>query len=621
MADSKKLFGDFPPVPRQKWEEKIQEDLKGAPYKKLITRTPEGIEVKPYYHAEDLKDLNYLETLPNQFPYLRSARIQLNDWEIREDIIVQNIKEANKKALNSLNKGATALAFFLNDDTDFIENDYKALMDDIFFECIYVHFITHRHSSAVLDFINNAIKEKEIAGDRIMGSVSFDPLGYMNQFGSLPDSLENNIKHLADNIRNYSSDLPFLKMLTINGEYVHNAGGSIVQELAVSLSQVAEYVDRLSDEGMSIDEIAPLFQFNFATGTSYFMEIAKNRAARVLFAKLIRAWEPEKERSFRIYIHNTTSEWNQTIYDPYVNMLRGTTESMSAVLGGSNSLSVTPFDKSFRETTPFSERIARNTQIILKEEAHLNKVVDPAGGAYYIENLTHSLIEESWKVFLEIEDQGGYYEALDKGYIQEMLKDTARERDMKIANRREVLLGTNQYPDSTETIHEDFKPEIAFDAGTSSEKTEFEKFEKYRGAMAFEDLRLRVERSGKIPLVFMLTYGHPVWRKARAGFASGFFACGGYNINENPGFKSVDEGMKAAKEAKADVIVLCSSDEEYLQMTREAVKSNEDALLVIAGYPKDSLDEIKSEGIEKFIHVKSNLLEELKAFNSELGIK
>lgn len=621
MNNSKKLFGEFPPVSKQEWEDKIHQDLKGAPYKKLITKTKEGIDIKPYYHSEDLKDLEYLEKLPNRFPYTRSNKIQLNDWEIREDIEVEDIAIANNKALNALNRGATALAFILPDDRDFSRSDFDKLLEGVYFECIYIHFITSRHSALIVDYIVTAIKEKDITGDKIMGSVSIDPLGFLNQNGFLPNRLEDEIKNIGELIRKSAKELPFLKLLTINGEYVHNAGGSIVQELGVSLAQVAEYVDRLTEEGLTVDEIAPAFQFNFAIGSSYFMEIAKNRVARMLFAHLIRSWEPEAERSFRVYIHSKTSEWNQTIYDPYVNMLRGTTESMSAVLGGANSLTVTPFDKPFRKTTTFSERIARNTQIILKEEAHLNKVVDPGGGAYYIESLTDAIAEESWKFFLEIEEQGGYTEALHKGFIQRMIKETARTRDINIANRKEVLLGTNQYPNSTETIHEDFKPQIAFDTNTELEETEFEKFEKYRGAMVFEDLRLKVERSGKVPVVFLLTFGNPAWRKARAGFASGFFACGGYNIIENPGFESVEDGMKAAKEAKADIVVLCSSDEKYPEMAKEAVKMKDKSILVLAGYPKDQIREIKEQGIEYFIHVKSNVLEELKAFNSKLGIK
>ncbi|MGC9343659.1 MAG: methylmalonyl-CoA mutase family protein, partial [Bacteroidales bacterium] len=253
---------------------------------------------------------------------------------------------------------------------------------------------------------------------------------------------------------------------------------------------------------------------------------------------------------------------------------------------------------------------------------HINKVVDPAGGSYYIESLTDSIAEEAWKVFLDIEEKGGYIKALKTGYIQNMVKETARERVMNIATRREVLLGTNQYPDSTETIHEDFNPDIAFPVSGKKESKGIEKFEKYRGAMAFEDLRLKVEKSDKTPVVFMLTYGNLNWRKARAGFASGFFACAGYDIVDNLGFESIEEGMQAAQKAKADIIVLCSSDEEYPEMVKKASAENKlKSILVIAGYPKDNLEEIKKEGVEHFVHVKSNVLEELKSYNKAMGIK
>jgi methylmalonyl-CoA mutase len=621
MGKPKKLFAEFPPVSRQQWEDKITEDLKGAPYEKLITRTPEGIDIKPYYHSDDLNGLEYLDALPGKFPFTRSGKIQLNDWEIRQDIYVESITESNKKALHALNWGATALGFIIPDDIDLTQEKFDLLLEGIFFECIHINFITHTHSHKILKYLLASLKERGIEGNRIIGSVSGDPLGYFCEKGYFQGKMDQEFKMLAELIKESGSVMPFFKTIPVNAALIHNAGGSAVQELGFALASFSEYLTKLTEEGLNPDEIAPFFQLNLATGSSYFMEIAKIRAARLLFANLTKAWGTKIERANRIYIHSTTSGWNQTLYDPYVNMLRGTTESMSAALGGADSITVLPFDSPFRKTTKFSERIARNTQVILKEEAHLNKVVDPAGGSYYIEKLTDSIADQAWKLFLEIEEQGGLIMSLQSGLLQEKVKETARKRDMNIATRREVLLGTNQYPNNTEKVHEDYTPEIAFPGERKSGKEEIEKFKKYRGAMAFEDLRLKVEKSGKTPVVFMLTYGNLNWRKARAGFASGFFACAGYNIVDNLGFDSVEEGMKAANNANADIIVLCSSDEEYLEMARKAKNENKsDSILVVAGYPKESLEEIKKEGIEHFIHVKSNVLEDLKSINTALGI-
>ena len=619
MGKSNRLFGEFPPVTKQQWAEIIQKDLKGAPYKKLISKTPEGIDIKPYYHSDDMQGLDYLDTLPGNFPYTRSGKIQLNEWEIRQDIHVEDISVANKKAIHALHWGATALGFILPDEKERTRNDFDNLLKGIYFECIHINFVTTSQSASIVNYLQQAVMEKNIPGERIIGSTGNDILGFLSTNGYLHGNYEKSIDDLATLVKGSASIFPFLKTLPIHAYHTHNAGGSAVQELGIALALVSEYTDKLTAKGLNIDEIAPYFQLNFASGPSYFMEIAKYRAARLLFANLVKAWEPKSENSLRTYIHCTTSAWNQTVYDPYVNMLRGTTESMSSVLGGIDSLTVLPFDTAFRKTTKFSERIARNIQIILKEEAHLNKVVDPAGGSYYIENLTNTLAEEAWKVFLHIEDNGGFYEALKKGTIQQMLKETARQRDMNIAVRREILLGTNQYPNNQETIHEDFNHSIAFPEASGSHAKEMEPIETYRGSMAFEKLRLKTEKAQKKPVVFLLTYGNLAMRKARAGFASGFFACAGYEIIDNAGFETVEEGLEFAAQADADIIVFCSSDEEYPAMASAATQPGK-RIIVIAGYPQDSLEELKGMGIKHFIHLKSNVLEELKEFHRALGI-
>jgi len=622
MGKSQKLFSEFPPVTKQAWENKINQDLKGAPYKKLITKTPEGIDIKPYYHKDDMEGIEYLNSLPGQFPYNRSTKIQLNDWEIRQDIVVHDIKLANKTAVDALNKAATSLGFIIPDELKLNAEKLDGLLDGIYYECIHINFITDNQAGIILEYLQKSLEEKKIPGDRLIGSVSSDPLGQLSVYGKLNTSTEREIEDLAKKVGNTSSVMPFLKTISINADHFHNAGASAVEEIAFALSQISDYISLLTEKGLSIDEIAPAFQINFATGSTYFMEIAKIRATRLLFAHLVKAWDPKADRSMRVYIHSTTSKWNQTIYDPYVNMLRGTTESMSAAIGGADSITVLPFGHSFRKPTVFSERIARNTQVILKEEAHLNKVVDPAGGSYYIESLTDSLANESWKLFLEVEEEGGYLKALEKGSIQERIKNTARKRDLKIALGREVLLGTNKYPDNNEKLHEDYNPQTHSSQKSATAENGIQCLENYRGAEAFEEMRMKAEKSGKDPVVFHLTYGNLNWRKARAGFSYGFFAAAGYRIIDNLGFKTVSEGMKAAAEAGADIIVLCSSDEEYPEIVPEAVKNNSrNSILVIAGYPKEHIDDLTDQGIKDYIHVKSNILETLKNFNSRLGIK
>ena len=318
-------------------------------------------------------------------------------------------------------------------------------------------------------------------------------------------------------------------------------------------------------------------------------------------------------------IHAETSKWNQTIYDPYVNMLRGTTEAMSATIAGVDSLTVVPFDAAYRQPTEFSDRIARNAQLLLKEEAHFDLVVDPSAGSYYIETLTDSIAKAAWELFKQAEEKGGYVAAFTAGFVQETIKATAQKRDMNIATRRDILLGTNQYPNFTEVA----EAEVTLEAITRAEAKKgavAETLAPYRGAMAFEALRFKTDKSGKEPKAFMLTIGALAMRRARAQFACNFFACAGLRTIDHNGYASVEEGVKAALEAKADVVVICSSDDEYTTYAPEAYEMLKGkAIFVVAGAPACE-EELKAKGITNFISVKSNVLETLKGYQTQLGI-
>lgn len=340
----------------------------------------------------------------------------------------------------------------------------------------------------------------------------------------------------------------------------------------------------------------------------------------MLWAKIAEAHNPREGKSTQAYIHSCTSEWNQTIYDPYVNVLRATTESMSAIMGGTDSLTVRPFDYAYKTTSKFSGRIARNIQIILKEEAYLDKIRDPGAGSYYIENLTDSIVNEAWKLFLTIENEGGYLEALKKGIIQNDIEAIQTLRKKNIASRKEVFLGTNQFPNILEKVRDEIVSEIAFPENSTTDY-KVKPVKRFRGSEEFEKLRLAVENHpfGK-PKVFLLTYGNPVMRKARADFSLNFFSCAGYEVINNQGFDSAKEGVEAAIKAKANIIVVCSSDEEYVRFAPEVNQLlNQKAYLVVAGAPS-CMEELKKNGIEDFIHVKSNVLEVLTRFHKKLDI-
>ena len=432
----KKLFTEFPQVSTKEWEGVIKADLKGADYeKKLIQKTYEGFQVKPYYRSEDLKKVDYLDTLPGKFPFTRGSNKDGNNWHIRQDIIVDDIKNANKKALDVLMKGVTSLGFILNPKFEPTIDDIEQLCENIYADAVELNFICFHNSIEVVQHVVKLVKKYNRELDKINGSVDFDPIGQYVLKGSFSESAEASFD-LAKNMIETAGLLPNFKVITVNGQFFQNAGATIVEELSFSLAQGVSYLTELTDRGLSINDIAPRMKFQFAVGSNYFMEIAKIRAARMLWAQIVHAYGPCCDSKAKMYIHSTTSNWNKTIYDAHVNMLRTTTESMSSIIGGSDSLTVNPYNAIFEQSTEFSERIARNQQLLLKEESYFDKVVDPASGSYYIENLTDSIAEEAWKLFLEVQEKGGFLEAFKSGLIQKIIKDTAQKRDMDIATRK-----------------------------------------------------------------------------------------------------------------------------------------------------------------------------------------
>ena len=628
MADNKneKLFSEFPPADTSRWEAEIDKDLKGAAYeKKLIWHSSEGIDVRPYYRKEDTGKQEFSDIQPGVFPFIRGTHDGSNNWEIRQDIKLEDIDIANQKSLFILDRGISSLGFVTSPEKGKMilrsQEDFRRLMKDIYFDCINLYFVCGNNAPEIVKMIAAEADVKKMEPQRLIGAVDFDPLGYLTIRGNWDSDEDTDLNALKGLIEFAAEKLPNYRVLGINGYFFGNAGASIVQELGYSLAMANDYFARLTEYGLSPDTIAAHLQFNFGVGSNYFMEIAKLRAARYLWAKIIEVYHAANEASSKAFIHSFTSEWNQTVYDPYVNLLRATTESMSAVLGGTDSLTVRPFDRAYKQVSKFSARLGRNIQIILKEESYLDKVIDPAAGSYYIENLTRSVIEESWKIFLKTEEAGGYLEALKKGIVQDDIESTAGKRNDLIATRREIVLGTNQYPNFNETVKDTLVEEIVFPNGKFSGNL-VRPIKKYRASMEFERLRLAAENLGKgRPLAFMLTMGDPVMRKARSAFSCNFFACGGYQVIDNPGFDTANEGVKTAIDAKADIVVLCSSDEEYATLAPTVARLLQNkAIFVVAGAP-DCMPDLRKQGIENFIHVRSDVLDTLKEFHQKLGIK
>jgi methylmalonyl-CoA mutase len=619
MDNKERLFDSFPPVTTREWMDKILSDLKGADFnKKLVWKTNEGFDVRPFYRMEDTSGLPYMNTLPGEYPWLRGTRPE-NDWYIRQDIEVSDYRQANRKALYLLERGVNSLGFNIYDPESVCEENFKMLLKGICQDKTELNFICN---GKAIEIVENLIKESQsqaCSPDSIKGAVETDPIGRLMINGKLCIPVDAGLDYLASLFRKASS-VPHLHVLQINASLFGNSGAGIVEELAFAISMAVEYLSQLTSRDISAEYAASRMRFSFDTGSDYFMEIAGLRAARLLWSAVAEAYRPQNAGSFKMMIHCVTTQWNNTIYDPYVNLLRTQTAAMSASLGGAGSITVLPFDIVFRKPGEFSERIARNQQLLLKEEAHFDKVTDPAAGSYFIENLTRMVADASWKLFLDVEEMGGFLEALKEGFIQDRLARSAERRKEDIARRREILLGTNLYPDTDETIG-GIDTETIFNRTSRGDDLLVVPISVTRGAEDFERIRLAVDAAVHRPSVFLLETGDPVMRRARAQFSSAFFACAGYKIMDSNSFCNVEEGMNVAAESKADIIVICSSDDEYPEIAPSVYERLRDrAIIVVAGSPP-CIEELKAGGIEHFISVRSDIVAELKKFNRLTGIE
>jgi methylmalonyl-CoA mutase len=381
----------------------------------------------------------------------------------------------------------------------------------------------------------------------------------------------------------------------IRADLVLEAGADAIQQLGIALAAGVEKLAKLCED-RPVDIAAREIEFVFAVGSTYFFEIAKLRAARMLWSQVVAAFSPTDLASCRMDLHVRTARLNKSVCDPYTNVLRVTTEAMSAAIGGCETLTVQPFG--------FDDHLALGVQRVLAEEAHLNAVADPAGGSYYIEALTASLAREAWKLFQRIEAAGGYSEALKAGWLAQEIAKTRTAREKAVSSRRKALVGVNNYPDLNG------KP---LEAAPTPE-TAPAPFAQFRLAEPFEEIRERTARhareTGHAPRVLLLKRGDVKMRTARANFALNFLGCAGFEITESEDYAG----------SNADLLVLCSSDPEYLPFAQEVCAAVK-VPVIVAGNPKDQIDALKAAGVQGLIHIASDAVDTLTEWQNRLGVR
>lgn len=691
MENENKLFEEFKPSTYQEWYVEAEKLLKGAPFdKKMLTKTPEGITLKPIYNKEDM---TFDVSLPGFDDYVRgtcSAGNKATPWKISQELCAGTPEEFNAKALDALNKGQTSLEIVLDEasanavDADKSEKckvahkglsissaaDFDVALKGIETDCIELNIHTASASADIASALYASQK-----GKNLKGGIFFDPISQLAKTGKLNRSIDcamNEMFAVASyNVKNQ----PAFTAIGVDTMAYSSAGASAVEELGSAFATAVTYIRAMLDKGMTIDEVASQIRFRVSLGGNFFMEIAKIRAARMIWAKIIAEFGGN-EQSQKIKLGARTAIYNKTVYDPYVNMLRTATEAFSGVVGGVDSMTVGAFDEIIRNPDEFSERIARNQQIILQEECNLTDVIDPAGGSYYVENLTRELAAKVWEFFAKIEEQGGILKALEAGFVQDAIATTAAGKKKLYDTRRSSVVGTNNYANMSEELLEKGECKCAelFDARSKkvasarkdividlagatgadaiaklveyasqgatisalesaicncSASTEVKALNIHRAVEHFEALRKASAdykaKNGFGPKLFLATMGPLIQHKIRADFIRGFFEVGGFEVIYPNGFENGEDAAKAFAESGAKFAVICSTDDTYPTLVPEVTKAikavKADAKVFLAGIPAPEAEPAyKEAGLDGSVNIKSNNYETLKSMLAEIGV-
>ena len=451
------------------WLELAQRELKGKDPASLERMSAEGIPVKPLYTARDLESLAHVDTLPGLFPYLRGpyATMYTNrPWTIRQYAGFSTAEASNafyRKALESGQKGLSVafdLATHRGYDSDHPRvvgdvgkagvaidsvEDMKILFQGIPLDTMSVSMTMNGAVIPILAMFIVAAEEQGVSREKLSGTIQNDILKEFMVRNTYIYPPEPSMRIVADIIEFTSKNMPRFNSISISGYHMHEAGATAVQELAYTIADGMEYVRVAMQRGMHVDAFAPRLSFFFAIGMNFFMEVAKLRAARVLWATAMKQFHPERTDSLLLRTHCQTSGWSLSAQDPYNNVVRTTIEAMAAVLGGTQSLHTNSFDEALGLPTEQSARVARNTQLIIAEESHITEVADPLGGSYYVEALTDALVREASTIIAEVESYGGMTRAINAGIPKLKIEESAARRQAKIDQGHEVIVGVNKY--------------------------------------------------------------------------------------------------------------------------------------------------------------------------------
>ncbi|ALI98139.1 methylmalonyl-CoA mutase subunit beta [Rufibacter tibetensis] len=601
------LFPEFSPITPEQWIAKIKQDLKGDNLSDLHWQSYEGITVAPFYTKSQLPQSGTLNTTPGQYPYLRTAKRDKNNWLNLQPIYSSGKgREAIDKAVDALTRGADGIHFIMENGYDF-DADY--LIEEIDLTKVPVSYTVSTEAANFLHHLYTGLYRKRISTNALKGFLKCSPILSSESYKQL------DVEH-AMHLLEQTLDTPNFYALTINGSHFSNKGATLVQELGISLAIAVCYTNSLTDQGLTAESVFRNMQFHLAAGTNYFFEIAKFRAVRLLWAKIVEAYNVPIEIAGELRIHASTSRWHQTTLDPHTNLLRHTTEMMSAIIGGVNSVEVEAFDSTFREANDFSARIARNIPIILKEESYLDEAIDPAAGSYYLEYLTRQIAVKAWALFQEIEAKGGFIPASNAGFIQEMIKETSSQKFKDIASGKEVLVGTNKFPNTNE--QHDYDPEKLIQS---------RQFDNTRAAYSYEVMRLATElhlrKKKRRPHALVVHMGRGLQEHIHASFAREFFTCSGFTTQVVK-FDNVSAALAGVKDMEAHVLVMAAPQNAFNEFAETFAKGmraqqRQGPALILADDPMQLKDELRSHGFDEFLFQGCDTKEIITRIQERLG--
>jgi methylmalonyl-CoA mutase len=614
----------FPNCRWDEWKKVAEGSLKGKPLEALQRTTYENIVLKPLYISEDHKTISQY---PGEEDFRRGVNplgYLTNNWKIAQCLSETNLQELKEKLKTAIESGQSAISFGVSKEMIEANGFLKELVGEYYRQYPFA-MDAGGYQADVINALENIAQSQEDQA-KITGYVAADPLAEITVTGSLPDNFSDFLKEFSKSLHKAHENFPNLRTLLVNTTTYHNGGANAIQELGIAAAEGVFYLDSL--EALEAEKTMNKLIFKFSIGSNYFMEIAKLRAARIIWNKVAEAYGVN-ENSCAMHIAAETSMFTKTVFDPYVNLLRGGNEAFAAVVGGVQYLHVAPFDQ-LTGSNSFSDRIARNIQLILQEEAHLTKVVDPAGGSWYIEQLTNELAQKGWQFFQEIEAVGGILEALKTNWLQTKIADVYEKRKLDIFTRKQSIVGTNVYANLADNVPENInKAQNPAQSQKEDLTIAITPIPQLRLSHPYEGLRKRADelkqKSGKVPCVGLICIGSLKEHKARLDFVRGFLSAGGVTIQASEPIHSVEEALEFVSKSETSHFCICGTNDLYQTLGIEILQAIKAKLaeqsIYLAGLPaQDDQVNWTENGLKQFIHVKSNCFESLSSILSEMEV-